>query len=108
MADSGDQLERRLHQLMANMRVLSRIGAGGQVVQQLAGLLAQQLGLGVDELPLPFDAGRRTVRECPLDTHDRPPGPKLQQVQRSPGWYSPRASRNAPRAFRWPAAARIA
>jgi hypothetical protein len=47
-ANAGDQLESGLHQLMPDARVLSGIRGHGQLVEQLPGFLAQQLGLAVD------------------------------------------------------------
>jgi hypothetical protein len=89
-ANAGDQLKRRLHQLVADARVLPGIAGRRQLIEQLAGFLAQQLGLAVDQLDLPFDAERRAAGRVPLDSHaqasvPRAPGPKLFSYQSSPG-----------------------
>ena len=48
--NARDQLKRRLHKLVPDARMLAGVAVGGQFVEQLARFLAQQLGLGVDEL----------------------------------------------------------
>jgi hypothetical protein len=53
---------------MADARMLAGIGTDGQLVQQLASILAKEFSLAVDELHLPFDAERRTARRIPLDS----------------------------------------
>jgi hypothetical protein len=68
-ANARDQLKRRLHQLVTDPRVLAGVARHGQLVEQLPGLLAEQLRLGVDELQLPFDTERRTAGRIPLDSH---------------------------------------
>src|SRR5262245_6371773 len=80
---------------MAYLRVLAGVADDRQFGQQLAGLLAEQLGLVVDQLHLPFDAERRTAGRIPLDSQGRPPSPELANDQISPGWYSPHTSRSA-------------
>jgi hypothetical protein len=59
-ADSGDDLNGRLHELVPELRLLPALAQSRQRREDLTGVLAQQLALGVDELKLPFDAQRRT------------------------------------------------
>lgn len=59
VADAGDDLDGRLHELVPDFRVLPRIAGAGQRGQHLTRVLAQAHGLGVDELKLPLDAESR-------------------------------------------------
>jgi hypothetical protein len=76
-ADPGDDLDRRLEQLVLRFRVFVAV-RGRDLGEQVRGRRRQLAGLAVDQLKLPFDAeaGARRRRErdlhplsiqCPID-----------------------------------------
>jgi hypothetical protein len=71
-ANTGNDLDGRLHEFMADMPVLTAGVQAGQPGQHLVGVLPQQPGLGVDELHFPFDAESGALGGIPADSHDCP------------------------------------
>jgi hypothetical protein len=72
VADPGDELERRLHELVLDRRVLALRVHPGEVGDDRAGLRAQLPGGDVHELELPLDAERVRARGAELDLHGGP------------------------------------
>src|SRR5581483_347229 len=82
-ANAGDDLDRGLHELVPQPRMLAGIPDDRQLAEDLSGFLPELHGLAVDQLHFPLDAERGTVRGIPVDGHavsiptrgSRPPDP---------------------------------
>jgi hypothetical protein len=68
-ADAGGELERGLHQLVADLGSLAGLAELGQRREHLGRLLTQRSRPGVDQLQLPLHAQRCPAGWIPVDGH---------------------------------------